>query len=99
MIILDTDESETEVTYRIENEEFIILLCTRTMDFKPVLLHNLALNAHDNVNDLLNRPGKFSHMLLTLKKCPDCYIAEKLYFCNDEQGVKKSPNQDGFYIN
>lgn len=99
MIIVDTNESETEVTYKVENEEFVILLCTRTIDFKPVLLHNLSLNAYENINGLLNRPDKFSHMLLTLKKCSDCYIAEQLCFCNDWQGVKKNPKQNGFHIN
>ena len=99
MILIDTNESETEVTYRVENEEFIILLCTRTIDFIPVLLHNLSLNTHDNVLDRLNHPDKFSPMLITLKKYPDCYIAEKLCFCNDRQEVKKNPEQDRFYLN
>jgi hypothetical protein len=99
MILVDTNESETEVTYRVENEEFIILLCTRTIDFIPVVLHNLSLNTYDNVTDMLNRPGKFSHMLITLKKNPDCYIAEELCFCNDGQEVKEHPGQNGFYLN
>lgn len=99
MTIVDCNESETEVTYRVENEEFIILLCTRTINFMPVLFHNLSMNTHDNVIDMLNRPGKFSHMLLTLKKYPDCYIADQLCFCNEEQGVKENPKQSGFNMN
>jgi len=99
MILVETNDSKTEVTYQVGNEEFIILLCKRTIDFIPVLLHNLSLNTNDNVTDLLKRPGKFSHILLTLKKYPDCYIAEELCFCNNGQGVKENPKQAGFNMN